>query len=290
MRFRWDWLRPVVTAPYVPTIGPVHPSVLTNDLFTDILRTAGGRRFLPYDKDLRWSEAKDECVLAEEITHRQGETLIPTVVRRGAGTVKVYAYGVESDSRVVASDMAQKLCANYGAAKALVVRFLGPEYGTRFAQGARIQLQDFSGWQDCPLAPSVAAFTDLPAATRQDFSRFAQRMADDGFGFLYGHMQSGTIGPVLVASVDDRVVGAIGPMEIRPDAIGHAQLMPQYFAVLPEHRGQGFGRALWRGAMSWGKSHGAAYQLLQTVVGGASDSLCQREGLQSLGFVVATPA
>jgi GNAT superfamily N-acetyltransferase len=79
-------------------------------------------------------------------------------------------------------------------------------------------------------------------------------------------------------------------MEIRPDAIGRPQLMPQYFGVLPEHRGRGLGRALWRSAMRWGHDHGAAYQLLQTEVGGASDTLCRTEGLQSLGFVVPLPA
>jgi GNAT superfamily N-acetyltransferase len=290
MHFRWDWLRPVVTAPYVPTIGPVHPSVLTGDLFADILRTAGGRRFLPYDKALRWSEAKDEGVLVEDIRHRHGETLIPTLLSRGKGTIKVYAFGLEPDSRVVASDLAQKLRTTHGAGNASVVRFLGPEYGTRFAQGARIQLQNFSAWLPQPPARPLTAFSNLSTTARQDFSRFAESMAEDGFGFLYGRMQAGGVGPVLVALADGHVAGAIGPLEIRPDAIGHAQLMPQYFGVLPEYRGQGFGRALWRGAMVWGQDHGAAYQLLQTVVGGASDALCQSEGLQSLGFVVATPA
>ncbi|GEB61898.1 hypothetical protein SGA01_75030 [Streptomyces gardneri] len=79
-------------------------------------------------------------------------------------------------------------------------------------------------------------------------------------------------------------MGAIGPMEVRTDARGRPQLMPQYFAVLPEVRGQGLGRVLWRAAMHWGQSHGAAYQLLQTELDGPSDRLCQAEGLASLGF------
>lgn len=32
MFFRWDWLRSVLTAPIVPTLGPVHPHALTVDL------------------------------------------------------------------------------------------------------------------------------------------------------------------------------------------------------------------------------------------------------------------
>ncbi|MFF0111066.1 GNAT family N-acetyltransferase [Streptomyces prasinus] len=101
-------------------------------------------------------------------------------------------------------------------------------------------------------------------------------------------MQAGAVGPVLTALHDGRVAGAIGPMETMADAAGRARLLPQYFGVLPEHRGRGYGRALWRGAMRWGHEHGAAYQLLQTEVGGASDRLCAAEGLASLGFVNQT--
>lgn len=70
-----------------------------------------------------------------------------------------------------------------------------------------------------------------------------------------------------------------------PDATRRPRLLPQYFGVLPAHRGLGYGRALWRAAMHWGYRHGAAYQLLQTEVGGASDRLCAGEGLTSLGIV-----
>jgi hypothetical protein len=37
--------------------------------------------------------------------------------------------------------------------------------------------------------------------------------------------------------------------------------------------------------MHWGQRHRAAYQVLQTQVGGASDHLCQPEGLTDLGLV-----
>ncbi|MDN3029390.1 GNAT family N-acetyltransferase [Streptomyces sp. S.PB5] len=283
MRFRWDWLRPVVSAPYVPTIGPVHPSVLTEDLFTDTLIAASTDRwFLRYDKDIRWSDRKDETVLAENIAHRPGETLIPTMSRRGAGMVKVHLYGIEPDSMFAATELAQKLTAEYGAGRARVVRFLGPE--SPDGRGTRVQLQDFkAAVRPAPVGP-VGPFDDWPAGVRDTFAGFAEEMAADGFAFLYGQMKAAKVGPVLTAAQDGRVVGAIGPMEIRPDAIGTPQLMPQYFGVLQEYRGQGLGRLLWRAAMHWGQRNGAAYQLLQTEVGGASDRLCRSEGLTSLGF------
>jgi GNAT superfamily N-acetyltransferase len=103
-------------------------------------------------------------------------------------------------------------------------------------------------------------------------------------------MRAGTVGPVLTVLHAGRAAGAIGPMETMTDPSGAVRLLPQYFGVLPQYRGCGYGRALWRAAMRWGHQHSAAYQLLQTEVGGASDRLCAAEGLASLGFVKQTDA
>jgi GNAT superfamily N-acetyltransferase len=284
MFFRWDWLRPVLTAPIVPTLGPVHPHALTVDLFEDIrIAAATDRCFLHYDKDRRWSSEKDESVLADAIVHQPDNTQIPTLSSRGRGTVKVFAYGCQADILSQAAELAVKLAAEHGVAAARVVRPLGPEVTP--SGGVRIQLQDFTA-RSCanPRGP-VRPFTEWSAAVRDTFTAYAEAMAADGLSFLYARMRAGGCGPVLTAALDGRVVGAIGPMEIRPDATGHRQLMPQYFAVLPEARGRGLGRLLWRAAMYWGKSRGADYQLLQTEIGAASDQLCRAEGLVSLGSV-----
>ncbi|MFJ3673989.1 GNAT family N-acetyltransferase [Streptomyces sp. NPDC090106] len=282
MRFRWDWLRPVLQAPYVPTIGPVHPSVLTEDLFTDTVAAASGRRFLHYDKDIRWSQTKDETVLVDSIVHQPWQTMIPTLSQRGAGTVKVHLYGIDPDSVHAAVELARKLTAGHDAAVARIVRFMGPE--ALHGHGTRIQLMDFRTALCPPCDGPVRLHHQWPARIQDTFAAFAEQMAADGFAFLHQQMQTATIGPVLTAVVNHSVAGAIGPMEIRPDAIGTPQLMPQYFGVLPQHRGHGLGRHLWRAAMHWGQTNGATYQLLQTETGGASDGLCRSEGLTSLGF------
>ncbi|MFF2385644.1 GNAT family N-acetyltransferase [Streptomyces sp. NPDC058108] len=62
-------------------------------------------------------------------------------------------------------------------------------------------------------------------------------------------MRAGKTGPVLTVLHEGQVAGAIGPMETMPDAAGTVRLLPQYFGVLPQHRGRGYGRALWRAAM-----------------------------------------
>jgi GNAT superfamily N-acetyltransferase len=289
MFFRWDWLRPVLTAPIVPTLGPVHPHVLTVDLFEDTLRAAvTDRPFLHYDKDRRWSSEKDEMLLRGDVVHQPDHTLIPTLTRRGRGAVKVFAYGHRGSVVDEAAELAAKLAAVHNTVNARVVRPLGPE--TESPRGTRIQLQDFIA-RPCPdPGGPVRPVADWPVAVQETFAPFAMAMAADGLAFLHTQMQAGRCGPVLAAAVENRIVGAIGPMEVLPDAIGYPQLLPQYFAVLPEARGQGLGRALWRASMHWGQSHGAAYQLLQTEVGGPSDMLCRSEGLASLGFSHTTRA
>ncbi|MFE3600712.1 GNAT family N-acetyltransferase [Streptomyces sp. NPDC059142] len=288
MYFRWDWLRPQLTAPIVPTLGPIHPDALTVDIFEDIVRVADTGDFLPYDKDRRWGGEKDERVLRDDVVHQREHTLIPTLMRHGRGTVKVFAYGFPDSVTEEATELVAKLAARHDVVNARVVRPLGPE--TTHPRGTRIQLKDFATGP-CPTTDGpVRPVTDWPTAVQETFAPFAEAMAGEGLTFLHTRMQAGRCGPVLVAAIADRVVGAIGPMDVRPDAIGRPQLMPQYFAVLPEARGRGLGRVLWRAAMHWGQSHGAAYQLLQTEVDGPSDRLCQSEGLAYLGFTHTTSA
>ncbi|MGW2031216.1 GNAT family N-acetyltransferase [Streptomyces sp. NPDC001356] len=285
MRFHWDWIEPVMPVPYVPTLGPVRLGDPLPDLFEAVVEIAGTGHFLPYDKDRRWSAVKAERVLVDAVEHDRRQTLVPTLTERGAGVVKVHVYGAEPDSLSAGADLARKLAAVHGAAKARVVWFLGPEQPEAYAQGVgtRVQLKDFT--QGAGEAPAMAVRQDKQLHEAAGFAEFAEQMAAEGFAFLHRQMQAGTVGPVLTVLHDGRVAGAIGPMETMADSAGHARLLPQYFGVLPQYRGHGYGRALWRAAMHWGHQHSAAYQLLQTEVGGASDRLCQAEGLVSLGFV-----
>ncbi|WP_416976395.1 GNAT family N-acetyltransferase [Streptomyces sp. T028] len=284
MRFHWGWIEPVMPVPYVPTLGPVHQGDPLSDLFEAVVEIAGTGRFLPYDKDSRWSDTKPERVLVDAIEHDQRQTLVPTLTGRGAGTVKVHVYGSAPDSLSAGAYLARKLAAVHGAAKARVVWFLAPDQPEPCAQGAtRVQFKDFNDGPGQAPDARVLDCKQLPEPER--FAVFAELMAADGFAFLYEQMRAGTVGPVLTVLDEGRVAGAIGPMEMMSDPSGRARLLPQYFCVLPEYRGLGYGRALWRGAMHWGHLHGAAYQLLQTEVGGASDRLCLAEGLTSLGFV-----
>ncbi|MGW2249915.1 GNAT family N-acetyltransferase [Kitasatospora sp. NPDC001660] len=279
MDLRWDLLHPVMRVPYLPTLGPLHPDAVSPGLLTDVLAVAGTGEFLPHDKDRRWSDRKDERILIGDVHQDRNRTLIPTLTARGI--FRVHLYG-RPEHRPEAEELAAKLTDAHDAVKARVVWF--QDVADPVAASTRVQLRTFD--QDASAVEGIEALGEQPEAIRATFAEFAEKLAGEGFVFLHSRIDS--VGPVLVAVQDERVAGAIGPMATMADPIGKQRLLPQYFGVLPEYRGHGLGRLLWRAAMHWGKSHGADYQLLQTAAGGASDRLCQSEGLADLGFVCTT--
>ena len=290
MQIRWDWLHPVMTAPYVPTLGPAHPQAIAPQLFVEAVEITGTGRFLPYDKDRRWGDRKDEHVLAGAIAQQPGMVLVPTFSSRSRA-VKVHIYSSRPhDALSRAARLAGRLSASHAAERSRLIWFLPP--GSTPDPGVactRIQMRTFGpGRYNAAAEPGpglVVPLDEVPQVVRATFGVFAEKLAAEGFAFLDARIRQGCVGPVLTCVRDGKVVGAIGPMEIMPDSRGMSRLLPQYFGVLPDYRGLGFGRALWQAAMRWGQQHQAAYQLLQTEVNGASDRLCQSEGLTDLGLV-----
>ena len=289
MGIRWDWLQPLITAPYVPTLGPAHPAALTPGLFADVIGIAGTGGFLPHDKDRRWASRKDEQVLAGAITQEPRLALIPALSTRRSSCVKVHVYSQDPRGALSrAAELGRRLCREHDAGKGQLVWFLPPGSDPDpVAACTRIQLRTFApGHPAATPEPGPVPLDEVPGPARTTFSVFAEKLAAEGFAFLDARLREhGGTGPVLTCQRDRKIAGAIGPMEIMPDSRGDARLLPQYFGVLPEYRGLGLGRSLWRAAMSWGQQHLAAYQLLQTGTGGASDRLCRSEGLTDLGLV-----
>ncbi|MBA9001578.1 GNAT family N-acetyltransferase [Thermomonospora cellulosilytica] len=279
---RWDWLSPVVTVPYVPTLGPVHPDALSAELFQAVLDVAGTGRFLPYDKDRRWSATKDEHVLVPEVIHQPDLTVIPTLTARGGGLLKIHYYGEVRPPLDQAAEWARKWSTTYGTRPtARLIWFQSTPDGAR----TRVMLKTFTS-RDEREHSSVVPLTQCPAA--DTFGTFAAQLDEGGFAFLHQRMKAGhDDGPVLVAVEDQRIVGAIGPLSTMTDATGRRHQPPQYFAVHPAHRGQGHGRALWQAAMTWALRNGAAYKILQAATGSPAERLYQSEGLTTLGFTCA---
>lgn len=286
MRFRADWLREVLTVPYVPILGPVHPDLADATLFDEVLTAALDGVVLPYDKHSRWHHQRHETPLADEIVHQPEHTIIPILSRRGAGTIKLFYYGTQPDLPKL-QETVRKSCRVHKAGHGHVVVF---DHQTPVPEGrvSRLLLKEF---QAPSPRPGASQITELRPDQLTEFLVLADRLTDHGFGFLGRRLVDDQgIGPVLVAWDEGRMVGAIGPLDTLCDRQGSRMLLPQYFGVLPEHRGHGHGRALWRAAAAWGHRHSAAYQLLQTQLGQAADQLFLSEGLHTLGFATTVLA
>ena len=118
MGIRWDWLQPLITAPYVPTLGPVHPKGIAPGLFADVIEIAGTGRFLPHDKDRRWASRKDEQVLPGAITQEPGLVLIPTLSsHRAPASRSTSTAGIRATALSRAAELGRRLCEEHDAAK-----------------------------------------------------------------------------------------------------------------------------------------------------------------------------
>ena len=293
MRFHPDWLRRVLRVPYVPTLGPVHPEALSPELFDDAVAASQTGQLLPFDKDRRWSPRKDHSVLVAEIIHQPDQTIIPVLSRRAGGVVKTSYYGTSAPDRDALSVATRRWCATYGARAGRVIWFdpATPAAGSTACTRVLLKVFGTDPLSPRPASGRVAELDGFSAALRASFTGFAQQLHATGFGFLHRRWQGGQIdGPILVALAGQDVVGAIGPLRTMPDPLGHPVLLPQYFGVLPAYRGRGHGRALWHAVTVWAQQHRAAYQLLQTGIGQASDRLFVSEGLTSLGFTCSVSA
>lgn len=280
MRFRADWLREVLTVPYVPILGPVHPDLADATLFEEVLAAALSGTVLPYDKDRRWTDREHEIPLVDEIVHQPEHTIIPVLSRRGTGIIKLFYYGSHPDLPELRT-LTQRTCRAHHAAHGRIVVF-SANTPAHDGHTTRLLIKDF---RTPSPRPSTSAVAELRPDQLAEFLALADRLAGHGFAFLGRRLAADAVqGPILVAWDGARMVGAIGPLDTLRDRQGIRMLLPQYFGVLPEHHGQGHGRALWHAATDWGHHHGAAYQLLQTQPGQPSDRLFLSEGLHPLGF------
>ncbi len=206
-----------------------------------MISVAGTDQFLVYDKDRRWFDAKAESVLVADIVHRQHETWLPVLSRRGAGSVAVYASTAgPPDDHQTPRQLASRLRCTHRAATASIVWFIG--HGDPLpprAQVTRIHLHTFTSEEHSPVPESVHRLDECAGAVEATFDSFVRELADEGLAFLHSRMDTGGVGPLLVVVDDDRIVGAIGPMEIMSDSNGAARLLPHYFGVLPDRRAAG---------------------------------------------------
>jgi GNAT superfamily N-acetyltransferase len=281
VEFREDWLAPVMQVPYVPTLGAVHPRAASAATFNTVMSAAGTGKFLDCDKDARWFETKDEEILAGEVIHEPGLTVVPALSTRGGQrTLNVYWYGQEPPAIGQVVGQAAAWRAACGADAARVTWFQDHPHGAR----TRLMFRTYSPADQRPSDHRVTELRESAAAST--WPAFVEEMTYEGLGFLDDRLAAGTVtAPVLVSVEDGRIVGVAGPQNVMTDPIGQPFAPPQYFVVHPDCRRQGHGRALWHAAMAWGQARGAAFKVIECSAGRPAEQFYLSQGLTGLGYV-----
>jgi hypothetical protein len=125
---------------------------VTASLFADLIEVAGTGRLLPYEKDHRWADRKDEQVLPAGIIQEPGLAMIPTLRTSRASCIRVYIYSQQPQGALSqAAELGRRLCERHDAGKERLTWFLPPGSNPDpVAACTRIQMRTFSPTQPEP--------------------------------------------------------------------------------------------------------------------------------------------
>lgn len=274
-------LRSLITVPYLPLLGPVHPDCLDEPLLADVFRIGASDGLLPYDKDRRWYATKPERILAETIFRKSTGIIIP-LINRDKARLRLLCYGV------VASDdldqYAAAIITSYPDFHVTVTSFVPAAAAGETA--AIIFLKSFTPSDVQPADPSVER---VGAADTSDLASLAADEENGGFRFLAREYGARALGPTFVIHDHGEVVAAVGPIDTMMDSAGRRFCLPPYVGVASKFRGRGLGTLVWTAAMAEAAAAGATYLLLQAEAGQAAVEFYERQGLVKLGTVITRP-
>jgi len=276
-------LRSLITVPYLPLLGPVHPECLDDALVADVFRIGSTDGLLPYDKDRRWYATKPAMILVETIARTPGGMIIPVVTRQKQ-RVRLLCYGtVAPDALVECVAVINKQIPNYQIS---VVNFAATATAAVADAATIIFLKRFTTGDVRPADPGVER---IAAAEAGDLASLAADADNGGFGFLAREYGARKLGSTFVARDRGEVVAAVGPIDTMTDSAGRRFCLPPYVGVASKFRGRGLGTRVWAAAMAEAAAGGAAYLLLQAEAGQAAASFYERQGLEKLGAVITRP-
>lgn len=270
-------------APYVPTLGVVHP--LTLALAIDgALSVAQTDHFLPYDKDRRWYPTKNEHILLDSIYQDNAQTIIPTLTGGIHSLLKYHCYSSEKHNAEILQNLQSTLSKMIPEASTQILQF-SREPDLKYSS-----LVFLAEIDDIKIIPptNISLLGDLPALVGQSLENLANNDPDNsGFSFIGERINYGfDDGDILVSVENNVIIGAIGPLKTMQDAIGRSTIFPPYFGVLKSARNKGIGTSLWNAALSWAKDRGTEYIILQAEHRSPAEYFYHKMGLKELGGII----
>ncbi len=274
-------LQKLITTPYVPLLGPVHPDLIDEQLLANVFLAGDADELLPFDKDRRWYISKPAIILSDHI-YRSVTGMIVPVLSKGLERVKLLCYG-EADQDDFNSCV-EGVRSLHPMCQITIVSFA--PVATPVDNASILFLKRFS---EIDSRSGNATVEQISVTEAGSLASLADDAENSGFGFLARQYGERELGPTFVIRDNGLVVAAVGPIDTMPDSAGQLLCLPPYVGVASNYRGRGLGSLVWRAAMSYASVKGATYLLLQSEAGQASEYFYESQGLVGLGAVISRP-
>lgn len=276
---------------YLPVLGPVYTgNNSVEQVLSDVLSGLADGEFLFYDKNKRWYTSPPERVLVADIVVVPGGIFIPAKNSFRKNTLKIFYYSsraVDDTDVEKAREIWEALRRREDFEKCTLYSFLPPAM-RGFSVQHNLYLQRISeGDLLSESPPEICLFCDLVEETKKTFAFLGQEPEMNGFDFLWREniLKNKSLSPIICLVRNSEIIGAIGPLDVWPDAWGGLQLLPPYFGVKEKFRGKDCGARLWRAALDFAARHGAKYTLVQNVVDSQAARFYEAQGLERVGEI-----
>jgi hypothetical protein len=229
---------------YVPILGPVYASGNSiQKLLSDVLNNSQTDNFLPYDKNKRWNKNKTERILLEEIIYNDKELYIP-VKDTFKNILKIFYYSNNSFNDIATTKIKKiytKTKTFQGSDSLHLYCFKEPKAKTKFTC-QNVYLKNITSKDNLFRFPEeINYYDDLHDKVQLTFSDLKKKPELEGFGFLWKKFiaKNKKLSPIICAVLENKIVGAIGPLDIAKDTWNTSFLFPPYFGVVKKMRETG---------------------------------------------------
>lgn len=263
-----NYLGDIISVPYLPVLGPVHPREVSQKLLAEIEASSRSGVLLPYDKSRRWYKEPTERITTIHKAQDSKNMTIATTTKRGE---RHYFYG-----NVAPAD-----------ATGTIITFSREPLAPDPDEGCSvIFLDEYEHKMTQYPDEHIRYAHELHSDQIAQLLMLSDPASRGGFEMLIrDNLISSHEAPTLIYVDNGEVLGALGPLNILKDSRGIERILPCYFAVKSSARRQGVGAALWQAMRSWAYDHRARYKLLQAEYGSPAEHFYRRQDLRCLGYV-----
>lgn len=275
---------------YLPVLGPVYISKKpTKTLLSDLLSNSMTDEFLMYDKNKRWFNKKMDKILISDILCRNTDIFIP-LVDKLRNVLKIFYYSNKTANQTNIDDaktIFTKIMIRNELKGLFFYCFNEPDAKNKFICN-NIYLKKINANDNLIAIPkNIYYYDQLSPEIQSTLGELGKEKDLINFSFLMKNIINDNINPdSIVCAVDNnKIIGAIGPLNIEKDAFGTCQLFPPNFGITKKMRRLGTGEALWKSAMSYAFKKGVEYSLVQNASGSSASRFYKKQGLINSGNI-----